>query len=304
MSAKFESDGKAELELRSPLRSELKVPSDDEVAACRPCRIASVVIFSLILVAMLVAAIVVIATSKKCGSPIKQEEYWRKNTFYQIYVPSFKDTSGDGIGDLEGIIQKLSYLEEIGVKMILLSGLIKESDFRTTRTLEDRNVFEKLVAKARDRDIGVSIAFDPTYNTNDSVSFGFSRKDKFNKYRSWYHWRTVENNWLNKKNGKSWNFDRMTNESYYFYADEAKPFLNYNNSEVMDMLKDALTFWLGKGAKGFQLMNFQRFIVSSSYKDNPAGKSIYDKGYFTEFLFVDLNTPVVAVQGKKNLISI
>lgn len=278
MSAKFNSDGKAELELRSPLRNELKVPSDEEVAACRPCRIAFVVIFSLILVAMLVSAIVVIATSKRCGTPMKRTEYWRKDTFYQVYVPSFKDTSGDGYGDLKGVIEKLSYFEEMGIKMVVLSGLINEGDFRSVRRAEDKNVFAELVAKARDRKIGIILAFDPTHSTMDSVSFKKSAMDKNDVFRSWYHWRPTTNNWSNKTGQSAWFFDSRTNESYYSYSDGSKPFLNYNNSDVMKQLTEGLSYWLDMGAKGFQLINFQRLIVSGSYQNNPPKQNRYDKG--------------------------
>ena len=278
MSAKFDSDGRAELELRSPLRNEVKVPSDEEVAACRPCRIAFVVVFSLILLAMLVSAIVVIATSKKCGTPITRPEYWRKDTFYQIHLPSFKDTSGDGYGDVAGLTEKLAYLEEIGVKMIVVSGLIKEGDFRTTQRPEDENKFPNLVAKARDRGINIILAFDPTHSTIDSQSFKKSKESKNNKFRNWYHWREVTNNWQDKTGATAWRFDKMTNQSYYFYSNVTKPVLNYNISDVEKELKDGLTYWLDQGAKGFQLLNFQRFIVDSSYQDNPARKTTYDKG--------------------------
>lgn len=97
MSAKLNRDGEAEVELKSPLRDGLKVPSEEEVAACRPCRLALVVLFSLVLVAMLVSAIVVIATSGRCkpqGNPPK--EFWKKELAYQIYVPSFQDSNDDG----------------------------------------------------------------------------------------------------------------------------------------------------------------------------------------------------------------
>ena len=278
MSAKFDSDGKAELELRSPLRNERKVPSEEEVAACRPCRITFVVIFTLVLVALLIAAIVVIATSKRCGNPITPPEYWRKDTFYQIHLPSFKDSSGDGFGDIVGLEGKLDYLAEIGVKVIILSGLINEGDLKSTQRPEDKYKFDSLVVKARNRGISIVLAFDPTHSTTNSVSFQKSRENKYNKFRRWYHWRLLANNWLNRTGQLAWTFDGRTNESYYAFSGVSKPFLNYNTSEVVDYLMGALTHWLAKGAKGFQLINFQRLIVASTYQDNPSGENRYDKG--------------------------
>lgn len=278
MSAKYDSDGKAQLELRSPLRNERKFPSEEEVAACKPCRIACVVIFTLVLLALLIAAVVVIATSKRCGNPITPPEYWRKDTFYQIYLPSFKDSSGDGYGDVVGLEENLHYLEEIGVKVVVLSGFINEGDLYSTQRPEDKSKFENLVVKARNRGINVVLAFDPTHSTTDSVSFKKSQENKYNKFRRWYHWRAVPNKWLNRTGQSAWHFDGKTNESYYAYSGLSKPFLNYNTTEVVDHLKGALTHWLAKGAKGFQLINFQRLIVAGTYQDNPSGENRYDKG--------------------------
>jgi len=298
MSAKYDSDGKAELELRSPLRNERKTPSDDEVAACRPCRIALVVIFTLILVALLVAAVVVIATSKKCGSPLVGPAYWRKETFYQIYVPSFKDSSGDGYGDLAGLQKHLAYLEEVGVKGIVLSGLVNQGEFTATHRREDDNKFKELVTKARDRGISVFLAFDPTHSTTESVSFKKSRESKDNKFRSWYHWVRVPNNWLNRTGQSAWHFDTKTNESYYAYSGVFEPVLNYNNSEVVEHLKKSLSHWLDMGAKGFQFINFQRLIISGSYQSNPASKTTYNKDLrATHQLLEKLHSHVAAKGG-------
>ena len=289
MSAKFDRDGKAELELRSPLRNEGKAPSEEEVAACRPCRIAFVVIFTLVLVALLVSAIVVIATSKRCGQPKVENEFWRKDTIYQIYLPSFKDSSGDRFGDITGLKEKLSYFEDVGVRVLVLSGLIKEGDFRSTRRDEDKNKFRDLVATAKNRGISIFLAFDPTHSTKDSTSFQKSRENKYNKFRSWYHWRPKVTNWLNQTGLSAWHFDTRTNESYYAYSGVSKPFLNYNNSEVFDHLKDSLTYWLNEGAKGFQLVNFQRLVVDGSYQDNPTGQTKFDKGKYVFLRIITLH---------------
>eukprot|EP00795_Rhopilema_esculentum_P003241 gene3241-1564_t len=277
MSAKLNSDGKAELELKSPLRDDLKAPSNEEVAACRPCRLAIVVIFTLVLVAMLVAAIVVIATSKRCGKPLQRTEFWKTETFYQIHVPSFQDTSDDGKGDLKGIVTRLAYLESIGVKVLVLSGLVSDKEFQNFAKDEDKNEFGNLVSKAKERGISIVLEMDPTYTSSSSPWFQGSAASKDNAYRSWYHWSKTTNNWQSMSGGVAWQMHTSTNFSYYFYVDKDKPALNYNTSSVKDEFKKALIAWMDRGAKGFKLNNFQRLVVDGRYSDNPSSQFVNDK---------------------------
>ncbi len=130
MSAKYGLEAKDEVELRSPISNDIKVPTEEEIASCRPCRITLVVLFGLGLLAMLAAAIVVIATTSGCTAKSIQTPFWQKELAYQIYVPSFQDSNDDGYGDLKGIRTRLDYLNEIGVRILVLSGLLSGNDFK------------------------------------------------------------------------------------------------------------------------------------------------------------------------------
>lgn len=174
----------------------------------------------------------------------------------------------------------MTYLQEIGVKIIVLSGIVGKNDFRDFKRPEYAlSHFEELVKKAKDAGISVVLEIDPTYTEVSSDWFKNSRKDNTSVYNDWYIWRKSQNNWESKAGGIAWKFDRPRYHYYYYYVDVNKPALNYNNTSVRKELKDALTYWMAKGVKGFKLNNFQRLIVDSSFSDNPSSKAMYyDKG--------------------------
>ena len=278
MSAKFMED-REEVELKSPIRDELKAPTEEEIAACRPCRLTLIVLFSLGLIAMLVAAIVVIATTAGCAKKVYEPPltFWQKEMAYQIYTHSFQDTDGNGYGDVKGITQRLGYLEVIGAKILVLSGMTSPTFDSLDRRSGFMADFEDLITKAKNRKISIVLDLNPTYTSNDSTWFGQSSATNSSTLRKLYIWRKAANTWTNKDGGLGWKLDKKTNFYYYYYVDEKKPVMNYNNPAVQKLFKTALKNWLDKGVKGFKLNHVQRLVVDDQFRDNLNGK-IYDKG--------------------------
>lgn len=282
MAAKYDLEGRDEVELRSPITNEMKFPTEEEVASCRPCRITFVVLFSLGLLGMLAAAIIVIATSSGCASKSAMSTpFWRKELAYQIYVPSFQDSNDDGYGDLKGIRTRLGYLEEIGVRIIVLSGLLSGENFKDLNPKSgSANDLKDLVAAAKMKRMSLVLEMEPTYTDSKSIWFIESSKRNSSSaaYKSWYVWRKTANNWKSKNGGSAWKLNPTYNENYYFYLDDKKPILNYNNSDVKREFKLALKFWLLEGIKGFKVNHVRRLVVDSSFNDNDfPNNKIYNK---------------------------
>ncbi len=282
MSAKYEIEARDEIELRSPITNDLKSPTEEEIASCRPCRIVLIVLFTLGLLGMLAAAIVVIATTSGCAKKaIETKPFWQKQMTYQIYVHSFQDTNDDGYGDFKGIKQRLDYLGEIGANVIVLSGFLSGKDFNELHSKSGSiDDFKDLVAAANNKKISIALDMDPTHTSATSQWFIESAKrNSSSAYKDWYIWQNTQNNWKSKAGGSAWKLDTTFNEYYYFYLDEQKPILNFNNSAVKLEFKRALEYWLKLGVKGFKLNHFRRLIVDSTFRDNPiSGQMMYNKG--------------------------
>ena len=178
---------------------------------------------------------------------------------YQIYPRSFKDSNGDGIGDIKGIISKLDYIKSLGVDVIWLSPVYQSpnddngydiSDYKNINpeygTMSDMN---KLILEAGLR--GIKIIMDLVINhTSDEHEWFIKSKAKDPKYRDYYIWRKKPNNWTSFFGGKAWT---KVDKSYYLHLFSKKqPDLNWKNPEVMNEIKDIMKFWLDKGIYGFR----------------------------------------------------
>eukprot|EP00794_Sanderia_malayensis_P020197 gene20196-22173_t len=276
MAAKYEMGEKDEVELRSPMNDDLKSPTEEEIASCRPCRIVLVIIFTLALVGMLVAAIVVIATTSGCAKKaIDNKQFWKKEMAYEIYVHSFQDTNDDGYGDFKGVKQRLDYLEGIGAKIIVLSGFMSGENFYDLHSKSGSiKEFQDLVAAAKKKQMSIAISIDAAYTTSTSNWFSASKNRNLtaSKYKDWYIWRgtgpNLPNNWKDGKGSASaWELDPTYNQ-YYYKFDVNKPMLDFNNTEVKKEFVKALEYWLKFGVKGFKLNNYRWLVMDSSLRDN------------------------------------
>lgn len=184
--------------------------------------------------------------------------------FYEIFVRAFYDSDGDGIGDLKGVIQKLDYLEDLGVKGIWLMPITKSSsyhgydteDYYTMEedygTLED---LQKLIEEAHKRDIKVVMDLVINHTSSNHPWFLEAKEDKESKTRDYYIWtddmsKKIEDSPMGRI---AWAQNPERDELYYAMFWEGMPDLNFDNQEVVEEVQDIAKFYLDKGIDGFRL---------------------------------------------------
>jgi len=210
--------------------------------------------------------------------------WWKTTTIYQIYPRSYKDSNGDGIGDLRGIISKIDYIRELGFETIWLSPFFDSPqedfgyDIRDYRgiapeygTLEDA---EELIAEIHAR--GMRVIFDLVMNHTSAQHpwFQQSRQSCENPHRDWYIWQRGRgqrppNNWQAMVGGSGWHYDQATQEWYYASFLPFQPDLNYRNPAVRQTMLEIARHWLDKGVDGFRLDIFHTVYKDAQFRDNP-----------------------------------
>lgn len=214
---------------------------------------------------------------------------------YQIYPRSFCDSTGDGVGDLNGIIEKLDYLngtpDSLGIDAIWLSPFYPSpmADFGYDVTnycdvdplfgsLAD---FERLVKEAHYRGIRVVVDLVPNHTSDEHPWFKESRSSRDNPKRDWYTWRDPKrdgsepNNWLSVFGGSAWEFDKKTGQYYLHTFLSKQPDLNWRNPEVRNAIFDAMRFWLHLGVDGFRVDAVLGLSKDRDLRDNPINED-YD----------------------------
>ncbi|WP_214236805.1 glycoside hydrolase family 13 protein [Rosenbergiella gaditana] len=194
--------------------------------------------------------------------------WWKEAVVYQIYPRSFKDTNDDGIGDLNGITEKLDYLKTLGVNVIWLSPHFDSPnadngyDIRDYRkimkefgTMAD---FDHLMAEVKKRNMRLIIDLVVNHTSDEHQWFVESRKSKNNPYRDFYIWRDghngkTPNNYPSFFGGSAWTLDSKTGQYYLHYFSSKQPDLNWDNSNVRKDVYDIMRFWLDKGVSGFRM---------------------------------------------------
>jgi len=216
----------------------------------------------------------------------EQHEWWQQGIIYQIYPRSFYDTNGDGIGDLNGIRQRLDYIQWLGVDAVWISPVFPSpmadfgydvSDYVNIDplfgTLAD---FDALLIEAHQRNIRVILDFVPNHTSDQHTWFQQSRSARDHPKRDWYLWRDAApgggppNNWLSSFGGKAWTWDETTHQYYHHHFLPQQPDLNWRNPEVVDAMLDAMRFWLDRGVDGFRMDVIWLIIKDEQYRDNPA----------------------------------
>ncbi|MCK1642181.1 DUF3459 domain-containing protein [Bradyrhizobium sp. 157] len=211
--------------------------------------------------------------------------WWQSAVIYQIYPRSFQDTNDDGIGDLNGITQRLPDLIDLGVDAIWISPIFRSpmkdfgydiSDYVDVDpifgTMAD---FERLIAEAHARGIKVILDFVPNHSSDQHAWFLESRASRTSPKRDWYIWRDPApgggppNNWLSEFGGSAWEFDAATGQYYYHAFLNSQPDLNWRNPEVVAAMRDVLRFWMRKGIDGFRVDVIWHLIKDRQFRDNP-----------------------------------
>ncbi|HEY0100419.1 MAG TPA: alpha-amylase family glycosyl hydrolase [Pyrinomonadaceae bacterium] len=219
-----------------------------------------------------------------------QPEWWKRAVFYEIYPRSFKDSDGDGIGDLNGITSKLDHLAALGVDAIWITPFYPSpqvdfgydvSDYENVDpqfgTLRD---FDRLVAAAHKRKIKVVIDFVLNHTSDQHPFFIESRSSRTSAKRDWYIWHDPKpgggrpNNWSSSFGPVAWTLDERTGQYYYHYFYTQQPELNWRNPEVERRMLETVRFWLRRGADGFRLDAVNYLYEDPQLRDNPVLKEL------------------------------
>ena len=213
-----------------------------------------------------------------------EKRWWKESIVYQIYPRSFKDSNGDGIGDLNGITERMEYLEKLGVNVVWLSPVYQSpnddngydiSDYRAIMTefgtMED---FERMLTKAHEHGIKIVMDLVVNHTSDEHPWFIESRKSKDNPYRDYYIWRDGKdgkepNNWGSCFSGPAWDYDEETDMYYLHLFSKKQPDLNWDNPKVREEVFDMMNWWLEKGVDGFRM---DVISLISKQPDLPDGK--------------------------------
>lgn len=194
--------------------------------------------------------------------------WWKESVVYQIYPRSFKDSNGDGIGDIRGIIEKLEYLRELGIDVIWLSPVYKSpnddngydiSDYKDIMTeFGTMNDFDELLKSAHEKGIKIMMDLVVNHTSDEHKWFVESRKSENNKYRDYYVWKKGKdgqppNNWTSCFSGPAWQYDEETEMYYLHLFSKKQPDLNWENPELRNDVYSMMQWWLGKGIDGFRM---------------------------------------------------
>ena len=199
---------------------------------------------------------------------VLNKAWWKEAVVYQIYPRSFMDSNGDGIGDLNGITEKLEYLKELGIDVIWLSPVYQSpnddngydiSDYQAIMeefgTMED---YDRMLARAHE--LGIKIMMDLVVNhtSDEHAWFVESRKSVDNPYRDFYIWRKGKdgkepNNWGSCFSGSAWKYDPQTDMYFLHLFSKKQPDLNWDNPKVRERVFDMMNWWCEKGIDGFRM---------------------------------------------------
>ncbi len=219
--------------------------------------------------------------------------WWKELVGYQIYPRSFKDSNGDGIGDLKGIIEKLDYLKDLGIDLIWVSPFFKSpnddngydiSDYRDILeefgTMED---FDNLLLETHKRGMKLIIDLVINHTSDEHPWFIEARESKDSPKRDWYIWRDGKdneepNNWESIFKGSAWEKCEKTDEYYLHLFSKKQPDLNWENEEMRKEIYNMMNWWLDKGIDGFRVDAISHIKKVDGFPDmpNPDGKKYVD----------------------------
>lgn len=197
------------------------------------------------------------------------KKWWKEAVVYQIYPRSFKDTDGDGVGDLKGIIEKLDYIKSLGITTVWLNPIYGSpnadngydiSDYQTImKEFGTMNDFDNLLKGMHERGLKLVMDLVVNHSSDQHKWFQESRKSRDNPYRDYYHWWPAEKGkpafrpGSFEADGSGWRFDKTTNAYYLHYFSYKQPDLNWENPKLRQEIYSMMNWWFKKGIDGFRM---------------------------------------------------
>ena len=219
-------------------------------------------------------------------------QWWQRGVIYQIYPRSFQDADGDGVGDLQGICERLDYCTTLGVDALWLSPIFPSpmadfgydvADYTDVDPLFGTLAeFDRLVAEIKQRGLKLLLDFVPNHTSDHHPWFKDSRSNRRSAKRDWYLWHDAApdggapNNWLSHFGGSAWEWDAGTGQYYYHSFLKEQPDLNWRNPRVVAAMHEAMRFWLARGVDGFRIDVLWLLIKDDQWRDNPPNPAFTD----------------------------
>lgn len=229
-------------------------------------------------------------------------QWWQGSVVYHIYVRSFQDSDGDGVGDLLGIVSRLGYLQDLGIDAIWLSPILASPNFdfgfdisehrSIQRELGTLPEFDLLVTEAHARGIKVVLDLVVGHTSIEHPWFIESRSSKEGAYADYYIWSDeIPNNWMGAYGGRAWTFDSARQQYYLHSFFRQQPDLNWRNPKVVDDLLAVLRFWLDRGVDGFRLDVINSIVKDETLRSNPKVIGSRPRAYDLQRHIFDRNRP-------------
>ncbi|MEK7724727.1 MAG: alpha-glucosidase [Acidobacteriota bacterium] len=224
--------------------------------------------------------------SQTASNEIPNRKWWKEAVVYQIYPRSFKDTNGDGVGDLKGITEKLDYIKSLGIDVVWLNPIFSSpnddmgydiSDYQNIMkefgTMED---FDVMLKGFKDRKIKVVLDLVANHSSDEHKWFQEAKKSRDNPYRNYYHWWNEEDGKPPKRvsffdpEGDAWQYEPNTKSYYLHYFSDKQPDLNWENLKLRQEMYSMMKFWFDKGVDGFRMDVIHFISKDLPFKELPA----------------------------------
>ncbi len=221
-----------------------------------------------------------------------KKEWWKEAVVYQVYWRSYKDSDGDGYGDIRGIIEKLDYIQKLGVDVIWINPFYESPDLDNGYDISDYYTimkkagtmadFEELLQQAHQRNLKVIMDLVVNHTSNQHPWFIESSSSKDNPKRDWYIWKDAKdgrepNNWRSYFTPSAWEYDIRTDQYYLHSFAPEQPDLNWENPNVREAIYEMMRFWLNKGIDGFRMDVINLLAKQKDFLDS-------DNPEFTDYL--------------------
>ena len=212
------------------------------------------------------------------------KNWWKEGVVYQIYPRSYQDTSGNGLGDIDGIIQRLDYIKSLGVDMIWLCPVYESpnddngydiSDYRRISTAFGGNeAFDRLLEAMHQRGLKLIMDLVANHTSDEHQWFQEAKKSRQNPYHDYYLWQSGSpdgppNNWQSVFSGSAWKWNAATEEYFLHLFTQKQPDLNWENPKVRQEIYDIVDFWLNKGVDGFRMDVISLISKRLDFEDVP-----------------------------------